>query len=342
MTEYDPKDMEFRFLGNTGLRVSCLSYGGWLTVSEDSEKVTKECFEIAWSRGVNFFDTAEIYSNGECETVFGNVLKSLGWKRSDYVISTKLYFGFGEKSPNGRGLSRKHLMEGLDQSLKRLQLDYVDVIFAHRPDREGVPMEEVVRAFTQMINDGKALYWGTSEWSAFEIEHAHHIATKFGLIAPIAEQPQYSAFHRNRFEAEYKPLYDLYKYGTTIWSPLAGGVLTGKYNDGFAPGTRLGDQSSPVVQRIRKQWETPEGQAKIAKVRELTKIADRVGCTTAQLMLAFLLKNKNVSTILTGSSRAEQVVENLDALKVYRKLTDADVDEIEAILDNKPDYAALY
>ncbi|KAK9250653.1 NADP-dependent oxidoreductase domain-containing protein, partial [Lipomyces tetrasporus] len=217
MTEFDPKDMEYRFLGNTGLRVSVLSYGGWLTVNDESDRITKECFEEAWKHGVNFFDTAEVYSNGECETVFGKVFKELGWTRSDYVVSTKLYFGFGEKSPNGRGLSRKHLMEGMDKSLKRLQMDYVDIVFAHRPDRDGVPMEEVVRAFTQIIQDGKAHYWGTSEFSAFEIEHAHHIATKYGLIAPIAEQPEYSMLKRDRFEAEYYPLYKLYKYGTTIW-----------------------------------------------------------------------------------------------------------------------------
>ncbi|KAK9367432.1 NADP-dependent oxidoreductase domain-containing protein [Lipomyces kononenkoae] len=342
MTEFDPKDMEYRFLGNTGLRVSILSYGGWLTVKEDSERITKECFEEAWKHGVNFFDTAEVYANGECETVFGKVFKELGWTRSDYVVSTKLYFGFGEKSPNGRGLSRKHLIEGMDKSLKRLQMDYVDVVFAHRPDREGVPMEEVVRAFTQIIQDGKAIYWATSEWSAFEIEHAHHIATKYGLIAPIAEQPQYNMFHRNRFEAEYYPLYQLYKYGTTVWSPLAGGVLTGKYNDGFAPGTRFGDASNPVVQRGRSRLESAEGKAMIEKVKKLTPIAEELGCTTAQLALAFLLKNTNVSTIITGSTRAEQVKENMGALQVYKKLTDEHIEKIEQILDNKPDYLKLY
>ncbi|KAK9485014.1 NADP-dependent oxidoreductase domain-containing protein [Lipomyces starkeyi] len=349
MTEFDPKDMEYRFLGNTGLRVSVLSYGGWLTVKDDSEKITKECFEEAWKHGVNFFDTAcanlqqaEVYANGECETVFGKVFKELGWTRSDYVVSTKLYFGFGEKSPNGRGLSRKHLMEGMDKSLKRLQMDYVDIVFAHRPDRDGVPMEEVVRAFTQIIQDGKAFYWGTSEFSAFEIEHAHHIATKYGLIAPIAEQPEYSMLKRDRFEAEYYPLYQLYKYGTTVWSPLAGGILTGKYNDGFAPGTRYGDASSPVIKTIKSRWESPEGQAKIEKVRKLTSVAEELGCTTAQLALALLLKNPAVSTIITGSTNVEQVKENMVALKVYRKLTDEHVEKIEKILDNKPDYFKLF
>ncbi|KAK9461315.1 NADP-dependent oxidoreductase domain-containing protein [Lipomyces oligophaga] len=342
MTEFDPKDMEYRFLGNTGLRVSALSFGGWLGVNDDTEEIIKQCFIEAWNHGVNFFDTAEIYSNGKCELVFGRILKDLGWTRSDYVISTKLYFGFGEKSPNGRGLSRKHLIEGMDKSLKRLQLDYVDVVFAHRPDREGVPMEEVVRAFTQLILDGKALYWGTSEWSAFEIEHAHHIATKFNLIAPIAEQPQYNALTRNRFEAEYKPLYDLYKYGTTVWSPLAGGILTGKYSQGFKEGSRYTNSPSPVVQRISKTWSSPEGLAKIAKVEKLGPIAERLDCSIAQLSLAFLLKNKNVSTIILGASKAEQVTENLKSLDVYRKLTDKDIEAIEEVLQNKPDYSALF
>ncbi|KAK9481901.1 NADP-dependent oxidoreductase domain-containing protein [Lipomyces starkeyi] len=342
MTEFDPKDMEYRFLGNTGLRVSVLSYGGWLNVSNESQKITRECFEEAWKHGVNFFDTAEQYADGESEITFGKVFKELGWTRSDYVVSTKLYFGFGEKSPNGHGLSRKHLIEGMGTSLKRLQLDYVDIVFAHRPDRDGVPMEEVVRAFTQIIQDGKAFYWGTSEFSAFEIEHAHHIATKYGLIAPIAEQTQYNMFKRDRFEAEYYPLYQLYKYGTTIYSPLAGGILTGKYNDGFAPGTRYGDACQPVVKHMRAEWETPEGYAKMQKVRKLTKMAEELDCTTAQLALAFLLKNPNVSTMITGSTRAQQVKENMIALKVYRKLTDEHVEKIEEILGNKPVYSQLF
>ncbi|KAK9311213.1 NADP-dependent oxidoreductase domain-containing protein [Lipomyces starkeyi] len=348
MTECDPKDMEYRFLGNTGLRVSVFSYGGWLTVSDDSEKITMECFKEAWKHGVNFFDTvysnfkAEQYANGECETTFGKVFRELGWTRSDYVVSTKLYFGFGEKSPNGRGLSRKHLIEGMDKSLKRLQMDYVDIVFAHRPDRDGVPMEEVVRAFTQIIRDGKSFYWGTSEWSSIEIEHAHHIATQFGLIAPSAEQTEYNMLKRDRFEAEYYPLYQLYKYGTTIYSPLAGGILTGKYNDGFAPGTRFGDAAQPVVKHIRASWETPEGKDKIEKVKKLTQIAEELDCTTAQLALAFLLKNHNVSTIITGSTKGQQVKENMVALKIYRTLTDEHVEKIEEILDNKPVYSQIF
>ncbi|KAK9250144.1 NADP-dependent oxidoreductase domain-containing protein, partial [Lipomyces tetrasporus] len=181
-----------------------------------------------------------------------------------------------------------------------------------------------------------------AEWSAFEIEHAHHIATKYGLIAPIAEQPEYSMLKRDRFEAEYYPLYKLYKYGTTIWSPLAGGILTGKYNDGFAPGTRYGDATSPLMKMIRSRYETPEGKAKIEKVKKLTSIAEELGCTTAQLSLAFLLKNPNVSTIITGSTKAEQVKENMVALKVYRKLTEEHIEKIEKIMDNKPDYFKLF
>ncbi|KAK9477756.1 NADP-dependent oxidoreductase domain-containing protein [Lipomyces japonicus] len=343
MTEFDPKDMEYRFLGNSGLKVSVLSYGGWLTATEENEQLTKESFEEAWKYGVNFFDTAEVYANGECEVVFGKVLKELGWTRSDYVLSTKLYFGFGEKSPNGRGLSRKHLIEGINKSLARLQQDYVDIVFAHRPDRDGVPMEEVVRAFTQIINDGKALYWGTSEWSAFEIEHAHHIADKYGLIAPIAEQPQYNLFKRDRFEAEYAPLYKLYKYGTTVWSPLASGILTGKYNDGFPSGTRLGDvKAGAPSHRNRTLWETPEKQVELNKVRKLAVIAEELGATVGQLSLAFLLKNPNVTTVITGATKVSQLTENLEALKLYRKLDDKIVARIEEIFDNKPEYGSLF
>ncbi|KAK9465851.1 NADP-dependent oxidoreductase domain-containing protein [Lipomyces arxii] len=338
MAVFDPKDMEYRFLGNTGMKVSVLSYGGWLTVKDDTAKVTKECFEEAWKHGVNFFDTAESYGLGQCETVFGDVLAELGWNRSDYVVSTKLYFGFGETGVNGRGLSRKHLIEGMDKSLKRLKLDYVDIVFAHRPDRRGTPMEEVVRGFTQIIQDGKAFYWGTSEWSAFEIEHAHHIADKYGLIAPVAEQPEYNMLKRDRFESEYYPLYKLYKYGTTIWSPLASGILTGKYNDGFGEGTRLGGKPEGYLAGVRNMLETPEGMAKIEKVRKLSSVAAKLGCTVAQLSLALVLKNPNSSTVILGASKASQLTENFGALKVYRELTDEIVAECEEILANKPNY----
>ncbi|OQU99043.1 hypothetical protein CLAIMM_04744 isoform 3 [Cladophialophora immunda] len=231
---FDPKDMVFRHLGPTGLKVSVLSLGGWLTYGGTQKgNIVKECLQAAWDHGINFFDTAETYANGQSEIEMGNALKELNWPRDEYVLSTKIFFGTGRKEPNTRGLSRKHVVEGLKSSLERLQQPYVDIVLAHRPDY-ATPMKEIVEGFTQVIrNLNLAYYWGTSEWSATQITEATLIAEKYNLIAPIAEQPQYNAFHRQRFEVEYAPLYQEYKYGTTIWSPLASGLLTGKYNNGI-------------------------------------------------------------------------------------------------------------
>ncbi|KAK0566389.1 hypothetical protein OC861_003255 [Tilletia horrida] len=338
--EFDPKNMKFRRLGGSGLRVSLLSLGkyltkamcGWLTYggSVDTAK-TQEILKVAFENGINTFDTAEVYSGGKSEIAMGEAIKNLGWKRSEYVLITKIFFGTGGKDPNAKGLSRKHIVEGLDASLKRLQLDYVDVVKAHRPD-VSVPMEETVRAFNHVINQGKAHYWGTSEWSAVQILEAHAVADKLGLIAPVSDQCEYNMFHRERPEKEYAPLYEKFGYGTTIWSPLAMGLLTGKYNDGIPEGSRL---------HSHKEWQerltSDEGKAKIAKVRELTKIAESLNTSTTALALGWAAAKKHVSTVILGASSEEQLLQNLEALEVIDKLTPEIDEKIEKILANKPD-----
>ncbi|TPX63943.1 hypothetical protein SpCBS45565_g06284 [Spizellomyces sp. 'palustris'] len=328
--------MEYRFLGRSGLKVSVFSLGGWVTFGgQVGNDATFSCMKAAYDAGINFFDNAEVYAGGESERAMGLAIKHFGWKRSDLVISTKIYWG--GKGPNDSGLSRKHIVEGTKAALERLQLDYVDLIFAHRPDNL-TPMEEIVRAFNWVIEKGYAFYWGTSEWSAEQISDAHRIAEKLGLIGPLMEQPQYNMFHRERFEVEYAPLYKKHGLGTTIWSPLASGVLTGKYNSGVVPdGSRFALKDNAVCQRIRASaLDCEEGRAKIAKVQRLEPIAKKLDCTLAQLALAWCAKNPNVSTVITGASRPEQVVENVKALEVLPKLTPEILDEIEKILDNEP------
>jgi len=262
--------------------------------------------------------------------MMGNVFKKAGWKRSDLVISTKIFWG-GD-GPNDRGLSRKHIVEGMDASLARLQMDYVDLVFAHRPDMR-TPMEETVRAFNHVIDKGQAFYWGTSEWSATEIMEAYAVARREHLIPPLMEQPQYHMFHRERFEVEYGPLYEEIGLGTTIWSPLASGLLTGKYNQGMPDDTRA---SLEGYEWLRKRFEDDDAIKNIQKVGQMMSIADELDCSMAQLALAWTLKNPNVSTTITGASRPEQVVENMKAIDVVEKLTPEVMERIEAILDNKP------
>lgn len=271
----------------------------------------------------------------------GNALKELDWPRDEYVLSTKIFFGTGRKEPNTRGLSRKHVVEGLKSSLERLQQPYVDIVLAHRPDH-ATPMKEIVEGFTQVIrNLNLAYYWGTSEWSAAQITEATHIAEKYNLIAPIAEQPQYNAFHRERFEVEYAPLYDQFKYGTTIWSPLASGLLTGKYNNGIPEGSRFANHKD-FFGATADSLSQPEGKAKIEKVKKLTKIAERLGGNAGQLALAWAATNPNVSTVILGATKVEQLVDNLGAIKLLPKLDAKVMEEIEEILDNKPAAAATY
>lgn len=312
--------------------MSALSFGAWVTFGEQmNADLATECMTAAYEAGVNFFDNAEVYARGQAETIMGAVLKRVDWKRSDIVVSTKLFWG--GKGPNDAGLSRKHICEGMDASLQRMQLDYVDLIFCHRPDLH-TPMEETVQAMSSLITQGKAFYWGTSEWSAEQIRQAYEIARREHLIPPTMEQPQYNMFHRDRFEREYARLYDDVGLGTTIWSPLASGLLTGKYNDGIPKGTRL---DLPGYEWLREAVESEEGRQRIEKVKQLAPIASELGCTMAQMALAWCLKNPHVSTVITGASRAEQVVENMKALAVAEQLTDDVMETIEGVLSNRPE-----
>jgi len=324
--------MEYRFLGRSGLKVSALSLGAWVTYGgQVGEEIAYECMQAAYEAGVNFFDNAEAYSRGNAEVVMGNVIRKTGWKRSDLVISTKIFWG--GKGPNDNGLSRKHILEGVDASLKRLQMDYVDLVFCHRPDLY-TPVEETVRAMNHVINQGKAFYWGTSEWSATQIMEAYGIARREHLIPPLMEQPEYNMFHRERVEREYARLYQEIGLGTTIWSPLASGLLTGKYGQGIPTGTRV---TLKGFEWLRKDFESEEARKNIAKVEQLKPVADELGCSVAQLALAWCLKNPNVSTVITGASRASQVDENMKALDVVPLLREDVIQKIEAILDNKPE-----
>jgi voltage-dependent potassium channel beta subunit len=324
--------MEYRFLGDSGLRVSALSFGAWVTFGPQmNEKKAAECMHAAWDAGVNFFDNAEVYAAGVAEQIMGAVLAKSGWKRSDYLVSTKIFWG-GE-GPNDRGLSRKHVLEGTDAALKRLRLEYVDLIFCHRADLY-TPVEETVRAMNHVIDQGKALYWGTSEWPAERILEAYHVARRERLIPPRMEQPQYNLFHRDRFEREYAPLYERIGLGTTIWSPLASGLLTGKYNEGIPEDSR---GTVEGYEWLRSRLEGEEAEAKIEKVKKLMAIADELGCTMAQLAIAWCLANPNVSTVITGASKSEQVRENMKAMDVVDTLSPEILDRIEEIVDNKPE-----
>jgi voltage-dependent potassium channel beta subunit len=332
INRYQEKNrMEYRFLGKSGLKVSALSLGAWVTMGQQiGEETADACLQAAYDAGVNFFDNAEVYARGNAETVMGNVVRKKGWKRSDLVISTKIFWG--GKGPNNSGLSRKHLFEGMDASLKRLQMDYVDLLFCHRPDIH-TPVEETVWTMNLLIQQGKALYWGTSEWSAERIMEAYGVARREHLIPPLMEQPEYNMFHRERVEREYQPLYKEIGLGTTIWSPLASGLLTGKYNQGIPQGTRV---SLSGYGWLRDEFESEEGKQRIEKVKLLAPLAQELGCSLAQLGLAWCLKNPDVSTVITGASRAEQVKENMRALEVVEKLEDGVMERIEAILGNKP------
>ncbi|KIY53952.1 Aldo/keto reductase [Fistulina hepatica ATCC 64428] len=333
--EYDPKGMPFRRLGPSGLRVPLFSLGGWLTYGGTvTGDPVKEIIKTAFENGINMFDTAEAYAAGKCELEMGRVIKELGYRRSDLVITAKIYFGV-RNGPNDTGLSRKHIIEGTKDSLSRLQMEYVDVIFAHRPD-PTVSMEEIVRAFNFVIEKGWAFYWGTSEWSAAQLEEAFQVAERHHLIGPVADQCQYSMFHRERPEKEYAPLYLKYNLGTTVWSPLNYGILTGKYNDGIPKESRFTTNKDFFGNTVR-DLQTPEGQAKIDKVRKLTEVAKgKSYTTTAALALAWVAKSSNTSTVILGASKPSQIVENLAAIKIVPKLTPEIMGRIEDILGNKP------
>lgn len=325
--------MEYRFLGRSGLKVSALSFGSWVTFGEQiDEQLATECMLEAYNAGVNFFDNAEAYAGGKSETMMGNIIKKQDWKRSDLVLSTKIFWG-GE-GPNDTGLSYKHIIEGTNASLKRMQTDYVDLIFCHRPDK-FTPIEETVRAMNQVIREGKAFYWGTSEWSSEQIREAYHIARREKLRPPLMEQPQYNMFKRDKVEGEYARLYDDIGLGTTIWSPLASGLLTGKYNDGIPENSRLAMDNYDWLRE--KLLETESGKQKLRKVKKLAEVADNAEISMPEMALAWCLKNPNVSTVITGASKPEQVRQNMKAIDKVGQLNDEVMEKIEAILDNKPE-----
>jgi voltage-dependent potassium channel beta subunit len=318
--------MNYRRLGTSGLRVSELSFGSWVTYGNQlSGEPARDCMAAAYDAGVNFFDNAEVYARGQSESIMGDALRKLGWRRSAYVVSTKFFWGIHDGPNEKNTLNRKYLMQAIDGSLGRLGLDYVDLVFCHRPDPD-TPIEETVHAMHDMIVAGKALYWGTSEWSAAEIMAAWHLAERHHLHKPVMEQPQYNLLHRDRVEKEYARLYRDIGLGTTTWSPLASGLLTGKYNDGIPPDSR------GTVKGYEWLAERLTDAAKIAVVRRLGPIAADLGCTLAQLSLAWCLRNPHVSTVITGASRPAQVVENMKALAVVPRLDAAVMARIDAAL----------
>jgi voltage-dependent potassium channel beta subunit len=322
--------MEYRRLGDSGIQLSALSLGSWLTFGKQIGDGTSEKIMIeAYDRGINFFDNAEIYSRGQSEVVMGKILKNTLWDRSSYVVSSKVFFGLGDAKPNQRGLSRKHIVEGCHGALQRLQLDYLDLLFCHRPDKE-TPIEETVFTMDNLIRQGKVLYWGTSEWSASEIMEAHIVAKQNHLIGPVMEQPQYNMFTREKMEKDFLHLFKYHGLGTTVWSPLGSGILTGKYLDGFPKDTRLNIEGLDWL----KDKVLLEGH--LEKVRKVKVLSDELGTSLAKFSLAWCLRNKNVSSVILGASKVSQLVENIEALDVLPKMTDEIMDQVDLIWGNKP------
>ena len=322
--------MEYRRLGKSGLQVSSLSLGSWLTFGNQiSDKVADELMGIAYDAGVNFFDNAEGYAEGKSEIVMGKILKAQKWGRESFVVSSKVFFGAENKGPNQMGLSRKHVMEACNAALKRLQVDYLDLYFCHRPDKQ-TPIEETVWAMNTLLQQGKILYWGTSEWSAAEIMEAISVAKQLNLIGPTMEQPQYNLLERDKLENEYLHLFKTHGLGTTIWSPLASGLLSGKYTTGDTKNTRL--------ELKGMEWLKDRTLAanRMKKVEDLQKLADKMNLPLAKLSLAWCLKNPNVSTMILGASKAAQLKENLTVLEVVPLLTDKVMENIEKIMETKP------
>lgn len=308
--------MEYRYLGRTGLELSVLSFGSWVTFAKQiDDYFSEQLMSYAYERGVNFFDNAEVYADGESELMMGRVLRNTNWDRTSYVLSSKVFFGIHGKNnkPTQKGLGRKHVVEACEQALKRLQTDYIDLYFCHRPD-PNVPMEEIVRTMNTLIQQGKILYWGTSEWSAAQLLEANEIARSLLLEGPKMEQPQYNLFERQKVEHDYNAIYDTYGLGTTIWSPLASGVLTGKYNNGVPDESRLALDS---MQRIKDSNLTEE---KIQKVVKLASIAQELNVSLASLAIAWCIKNPHVTTAILGATKLEQLEDNMKALDLYNSL----------------------
>lgn len=324
--------MEYRKMGKTGLKLSALSYGSWVTFSRQvDDTLSDRLMGIAYDNGINFFDNAEAYEGGRSEEMMGRVLRNRNWDRTTYCISSKAFFGLYGKNnkPTQQGLSRKHLTEACNAALRRMQTDYLDLFYCHRPDPE-TPMEEIVWTMNILLQQGKILYWGTSEWDAEEILEAHEVARQLSLVGPAVEQPQYNLFERTNMELDYLPLFRHHGMGTTIWSPLASGLLTGKYNNGIPDGSRL---SIPNYAWLKERLMQDD---KLEKVGELAKLAADLGTSLATLSIAWCLHNPHVTTVILGATREEQLLENLKALEVYPKLTEHILAEIDMIMGNKP------
>jgi voltage-dependent potassium channel beta subunit len=324
--------MEYRRMGRSGLQLSVLSFGSWVTFHKQiNDNSADELMGIAYDNGINFFDNAEVYALGESEKMMGRVLKAKNWDRTSYTISSKAFFGWRgkENKPNQTGLSRKHLTEACHEALQRLQTDYLDLYFCHRPDK-NTPIEEVVLTMNNLIQQGKILYWGTSEWSGVELMEAHRVAQHYRLIGPSMEQPQYNLFERNKVENDYLEVYKNVGLGTTIWSPLAAGLLTGKYNNGIPEGSRLAIEG---FDWLKERWIM---QDKIEKVQQLQSLANELGCSLPALSIAWCIKNPNVTTAILGATKKEQLIDNLTALKAVELLTSEVISKIEAIMQNKP------
>lgn len=323
--------MEYRRLGKSGLQISALSFGSWLTFGNQiSDQTADQLMGIAYDAGVNFFDNAEGYAAGQSEVVMGNILKAKKWDRDTYLVSSKVFFGAENKGPNQVGLSRKHVIEACHAALKRLQVDYLDLYFCHRPDK-NTPIEETVWAMNTLLQQGKILYWGTSEWSAAEIMEAIAVAKDLRLIGPTMEQPQYNILERNKLENEYLHLFKEHGIGTTIWSPLASGLLSGKYTQGDTGATRLDLEGM--------EWLKDKTLAadRMKKVEALQQLADRIGIPLAKLSLAWCLKNPNVSTVILGASKTEQLKANLDVLDSVSLLNEEIMTEIDQLMGTKPE-----
>lgn len=324
--------MEYRRLGKSGLQVSALSFGSWVSFSKQiNDKTAEELMSIAYENGVNFFDNAEVYALGESEKMMGRILKKKKWDRTSFLVSSKAFFGWRGKQnkPNQTGNNRKHLIEACNEALQRLQVDYLDLYFCHRPDK-NTPIEETVLAMNHLMQQGKILYWGTSEWSGVEIMEAHRVAEKYRLIGPTMEQPQYNMFERNKLEKEFLDIFRTVGLGTTIWSPLASGLLTGKYNAGIPKNSRFGLEG---FDWLKDRWMLDDN---LKKVKKLSEYADKIGISTASLSIAWCLKNPNVSTVILGATKKQQLLDNLKSLDVLPLLTQEVMDKIDSIMKTKP------
>ncbi|WP_353182801.1 aldo/keto reductase [Parapedobacter lycopersici] len=324
--------MEYRRMGRSGLQLSVLSYGSWVTFSTQlDDSLSDRLMGIAYDAGINFFDNAETYAGGESEYMMGRVLRGKNWDRSTYVVSSKVFFGLHGKAnkPNQRGLGRKHVVEACHGALQRLQVEYLDLYYCHRPDKQTT-IEEVVRTMNTLIQQGKILYWGTSEWSAAEIVEAHAAAQRLGLEGPVVEQPEYNLFNRQKMEADYLTIFNHIGMGTTIWSPLASGLLTGKYNDGIPEGSRL------ALEGYEWLKDRSYTEQKLEAVRQLQVIAGNLGVSLATFAIAWCIRNPNVTSAILGATKTVQLEENLNALAVLPLLSDDIMEQVDQLMQTKP------